>query len=144
MNVSILIDELEARKNDYILVADVINTMANATNSAPDEVVRYLDAHNIEEYITLLYMDESYTFEPYNGHILGLGNDANITYFLKADVMAFEPITKHGIFKGAAVNGCIRADFDIVADLHAADLGNLGPGARLFVRIGCEAETVGT
>lgn len=98
MNVSILIDELEARKNDYILVADVINAMSNATNSAPDEVVKYLDAHNIDEHMPLLYMDESYTFEPYNGHILGLGNDANITYYQKSDVMAFEPITKHGIF----------------------------------------------
>ena len=98
MNVSILIDELEARKNDYILVADVINTMANATNSAPDEVVKYLDAHKIDEHMPLLYMDESYTFEPYNGHILGLGNDANITYYQKSDVMAFEPITKHGLF----------------------------------------------
>ncbi|MGO2339878.1 MAG: coiled-coil domain-containing protein [Psychrobacter sp.] len=96
--MSILIDELEARKNDYILVADVINAMSNATNSAPDEVVKYLDAHNIDEHMPLLYMDESYTFEPYNGHILGLGNDANITYYQKSDVMAFEPITKHGIF----------------------------------------------
>jgi len=103
VNVSILIDELEARKNDYILVADVINAMANATNSAPDEVVKYLDAHNIDEHMPLLYMDESYTFEPYNGHILGLGNDANITYFKKADVMAFEPITKHGVFKDGSL-----------------------------------------
>ena len=101
--MSILIDELEARKNDYILVADVINAMANATNSAPDEVVKYLDAHNIDEHMPLLYMDESYTFEPYNGHILGLGNDANITYFKKADVMAFEPITKHGVFKDGSL-----------------------------------------
>lgn len=97
--MSILIDELEARKNDYILVADVINTMANATNSALDEVVKYLDAHNIDEHLTLLYLDESYNFEPYNGYFLGLGNDANTTYFQKSDVMAFEPITKHGIFK---------------------------------------------
>lgn len=96
--MSILIDELEARKNDYILVADVIDAMANATNSAPDEVVKYLDAHKIDEHMPLLYMDESYTFEPYNGHIVGLGNDANITYYQKSDVMAFEPITKHGIF----------------------------------------------
>lgn len=98
MNVSTLIKELEARKDDYILVADVINAMSNATNSAPDEVVKYLDAHKIDEHMPLLYMDESYTFEPYNGHILGLGNDANITYYQKSNVMAFEPITKHGIF----------------------------------------------
>ena len=96
--MSTLIKELEARKDDYILVASVITVMAGATNSAPDEVVKYLDAHNIDEHMPLLYMDESYTFEEYNGHILGLGNDANITYFRKADVMAFEPITKHGIF----------------------------------------------
>ena len=100
--MSTLIKELETRKDDYILVADVINVLGNATNSKPHEVVKYLDAHNIEEYITLLYMDESYTFEPYNGHILGLGNDANITYFLKADVMAFDPIAKHGIFKSGS------------------------------------------
>ncbi|MBP3946048.1 coiled-coil domain-containing protein [Psychrobacter sp. K31L] len=97
--MSVLIDELEARKNDYILVADVINVLGNATNSVPDEVVKYLDAHNIDDHMPLLYMDESYTFEEYNGHILGLGNDANITYYQKADVMAFEPIIKHGIFK---------------------------------------------
>lgn len=102
--MSILIDELEARKNDYILVADVINTMANATNSAPGEVVKYLDAHNIDEKLAILYMDESYHFEPYNGYFLSLGNDANITYFQKSDVMAFEPITKHGIFENNLVN----------------------------------------
>lgn len=103
MNVSVLIDELEARKDDYILVADVINMMADATNSAPDEVVKYLDAHNIDGKLILLYMDESYHFEPYNGHLLGLGNDANTTYFQKSDVMAFEPITKHGIFKDGSL-----------------------------------------
>lgn len=110
--MSVLIKELEARKDDYILVADVINTMANATNSAPDEVVKYLDAHNIDEHLTLLYMDESYNFEPYNGYFLGLGNDANITYFQKSDVMAFEPITKHGIFKGS------QAANDMVHDVY--------------------------
>lgn len=99
MNVSTLIDELEARKNDYILVADVISVLGNATNSTPYQVVDYLDAHNIDDHIALLYMNENYTFEPYNGHIVGLGNDANITYYQKSDVMAFEPITKHGIFK---------------------------------------------
>lgn len=97
--MSSLIAELEARKDDYILVADVINVMADATNSEPDEVVKYLDAHHIDEKLIILYMDESYHFEPYNGHLLGLGSDANRTYFQKSDVMAFEPITKHGIFK---------------------------------------------
>lgn len=101
--MSVLIKELEARKDDYILVADVINTMANATNSAPDEVVKYLDAHNIDEHLTLLYMDESYNFEPYNGYFLGLGNDANTTYFQKSEVIAFEPIAKHGVFKDGSL-----------------------------------------
>lgn len=96
--MSILIKELEARKDDYILVADVISVLGNATNSTPYQVVDYLDAHNIDDHIALLYMNENYTFEPYNGHIVGLGNDANITYYQKSDVMAFEPITKHGIF----------------------------------------------
>ena len=97
--MSTLIKELEARKDDYILVADVISVLGNATNSTPYQVVDYLDAHNIDDHIALLYMNENYTFEPYNGHIVGLGNDANITYYQKSDVMAFEPITKHGIFK---------------------------------------------
>ena len=101
--MSILIDELEARKNDYILVADVINAMASATNSKHHEVVKYLDAHDIDEHMPLLYMDESYTFEPYNGHILGLGNDANITYYQKSDAMAFEPIAKHNVFKDGSL-----------------------------------------
>lgn len=99
MNVSALIKELEARKDDYVLVADVINVLGNATNSKPHEVVKYLDASKIDEHLSLLYMDESYSFELYNGYILGLGNDANITYYQKSDVMAFEPIAKHGIFK---------------------------------------------
>ena len=110
MNVSILIDELEARKNDYILVADVINLMAEATNSAPHEVVRYLNGSKIDDQIALFYMDESYTFEPYNGYILGLGSDTNITYFKKDDVMAFEPITKYGIFKESQVENSIIND----------------------------------
>lgn len=97
--MSTLIKELEARKDDYVLVADVINVLGNVTNSKPHEVVKYLDASKIDEHLSLLYMDESYSFELYNGYILGLGNDANITYYQKSDVMAFEPIAKHGIFK---------------------------------------------
>ena len=97
--MSVLIDELEARKDDYILVADVINVLGNATNSAPDEVVKYLDAHNIDEHITVFYMGENYNFYQYNGFLVNVGNDANTTYFRMSDVMAFEPITKHGIFK---------------------------------------------
>ncbi|WP_298808012.1 hypothetical protein [uncultured Psychrobacter sp.] len=108
--MSTLIDELEARKNDYVLVADVITLMENATNSTPHEVVKYLDAHNIDEQISIFYMDESYNFEPYNGHLIGLGNDANRTYFHKSDVMAFEPITKHNVFKESLYTNNIVAD----------------------------------
>ena len=97
--MSILIDELEARKNDYILVADVINAMSNATNSAPDEVVKYLNAHDTDEHLTVFYMGENYSFYQYNGFLINVGNDANTTYFRMSDVLAFEPITKHGIFK---------------------------------------------
>lgn len=99
MNMSALIKELEARKDDYILVADVINVLGNATNSAPNEVVKYLDAHNIDEHLTVFYMGENYNFYQYNGFLVNVGNDANTTYFQMSDVMAFEPITKHGIFK---------------------------------------------
>ena len=116
MNVSALIKELEARKDNYILVADVINALGNATNSKPHEVVKYLDANKIDEHISLLYMDESYTFEPYNGHILGLGNDANITYYQKSDVMSFQPITKYGIFddkQAPLVNDIYGRTYDI-------------------------------
>ncbi|MGP5546220.1 coiled-coil domain-containing protein [Psychrobacter alimentarius] len=97
--MSALIKELEARKDDYILVADVINVLGNATNSAPNEVVKYLDAHNIDEHLTVFYMGENYNFYQYNGFLVNVGNDANTTYFRMSDVMAFEPITKHGIFK---------------------------------------------
>lgn len=96
--MSTLIKELEARKDDYILVADVISVLGNATNSAPDEVVKYLMGFDIDEHLTIFYMDEYYSFEPYCSWLEQVGNDANITYFKKADVMAFEPITKHGIF----------------------------------------------
>ncbi len=98
MNVSALIKELEARKDDYILVADVINVLGNATNSAPDEVVKYLDAHDIDEHLTVFYMGENYSFYQYNGFLVNVGNDANTTYFRMSDVVAFEPITKHGLF----------------------------------------------
>lgn len=54
---------------------------------------------DIDEHLTIFYMDEYYSFEPYCSWLEQVGNDANITYFKKADVMAFEPITKHGIFK---------------------------------------------
>lgn len=97
--MSILIDELEARKNDYILVADVIEAMANATNSKPDDVVKYLNAHDVDEHLTVFYMGENYNFYQYNSFLVNVGNNANTTYFLKSDVIAFEPITKHGIFK---------------------------------------------
>ncbi|MGO2213044.1 hypothetical protein ACTXJ2_06700 [Psychrobacter alimentarius] len=97
--MSILIDELEARKNDYILVADVIELMARATNSTPSQVVDYLDAHKIDEHLIMFYMDNSYNFYQYHSFLVGLGNDAKTTYFKIEDIMAFEPITKHGVFK---------------------------------------------
>ncbi|MDE0844091.1 MAG: hypothetical protein OSA85_08550 [Psychrobacter pacificensis] len=96
--MSILIDELEARKKDYIVVADVINTMAEATNSAPNEVVKYLNAHDVDEHLTVFYMGDDYNFYQYNGFLVNVGNDANTTYFRISDVLAFEPITKHGLF----------------------------------------------
>lgn len=117
--MSALIKELEARKDDYILVADVINVLGNATNSTPDEVVKYLDAHKIDEHLSLLYMDESYSFELYNGYLCGLGNDANITYYQKSDVMAFEPITKHGTFEDSqATNGMAHDVYGRTYDIN--------------------------
>lgn len=119
MNVSILIDELEARKNDYILVADVINAMSNATNSAPDEVVKYLNAHDIDEHLTVFYMGENYSFYQYNGFLINVGNDANTTYFRMSDVLAFEPITKHGIFKESqATNGMVHDVYGRTYDVN--------------------------
>lgn len=110
MNVSVLIDELEARKNDYILVADVISLMADATNSTPSQVVDYLEANGINDHLAIFYMDDFYSFEAYNGYLQGLDNDADIKYFQKSDVMAFEPITKHGIFKDSKVAPTIITD----------------------------------
>ena len=99
MNVSSLIDELEARKNDFILVADVINLMANATNSTPSQVLDYLDTNNIDEHLTIFYMDERYNFHSYQKSLVGLGYETETTYFVLKDAMMFEPINKHGIFR---------------------------------------------
>ncbi len=119
MNVSILIDELEARKNDYIVVADVINSMAEVTNSTSSQVVDYLNAHNIDECLMMFYMDENYNFYQYNSFLLGLGNDAKTTYFKAADVMAFEPITKHGIFKESqATNSMVHDVYGRTYDVN--------------------------
>ena len=98
--MSTLIDELEARKNDYIVVADLINIMAETTNSTPSQVVDYLEAHYVNTHLSRFYMDDYYNFDTTEQWLCELGeNDAKTTYFLKADVMVFEPITKHGIFK---------------------------------------------
>lgn len=98
--MSILIDELEARKNNYIVVADLINLMAEATNSTLYQVVDYLEAHYVNTHLTRFHIDDYYNFDAIEPWLCELGeNDAKTTYFLKADVMAFEPITKHGIFK---------------------------------------------
>lgn len=111
MNVSILIDELEARKNDYILVADVINLMAKATSSTPSQVVSYLEAHGVNAHLPIFYMDEYYSFDPINEWLCQVGeNDAKTTYFFKDDVMKFEPITKHVIFKESQVTNSIVND----------------------------------
>lgn len=99
MNVSALIDELEARKKDYVLALDLINLIVDATDSTPHEVVSYLSMHNFDETITVYHMVGRYSFEPYDDYSLGLLNEAHIAYFKKSDVMTFEPITKHGIFK---------------------------------------------
>ncbi|MGP4732718.1 MULTISPECIES: hypothetical protein [unclassified Psychrobacter] len=97
--MSTLIDELEARKNDYILALDLINLIVNSTNSTTHEVVSYLNIHNFEESIAVYHKVGRYSFEPYDDYSLGLLNEAHIAYFKKSDVMTFEPITKHGIFK---------------------------------------------
>lgn len=98
--MSALIKELEARKDDYILVADAINVIGNATNSAPSQVVDYLEAHGVNAHLPIFYMDDYYSFNPIDEWLSQVGeNDARSLYFKVDDVMAFEPITKHGIFK---------------------------------------------
>ena len=120
MNVSILIDELEARKNDYIVVADVINLMAEATNSTPSQVVDYLEANTVNAHLSRFHMDDYYSFDTIEEWLCELGeNDAKRTYFLKADVMAFEPITKHGIFKESqATNGMVHDVYGRTYDVN--------------------------
>lgn len=108
--MSTLIDELEARKNDFLLVADVINLMANATNSTPSQVLDYLDTNNIDEHLTIFYMDERYNFHSYRKPFLGLGYETETTYFALKDVMAFEPITKHDVFKESLYTNSIVTD----------------------------------
>ena len=110
MNVSALIDELETRKNDFILVADVIDLMASATNSTPSQVLDYLDTHNIDEHLTIFYMDERYNFHSYQKSLVGLGYEVETTYFVLKDAMMFEPINKHGIFRENQVTNSIVSD----------------------------------
>lgn len=109
--MSVLIDELEARKNDYILVADVINAMAEATSSTSFQVVNYLEAHGVNAHLPMFYMDEYYSFDPIDEWLCQVGeNDAKTTYFFKDDVMKFEPITKHGVFKEKRVTNSMVND----------------------------------
>lgn len=96
--MGILIDELEAQGNDYILALDLINLIADATNSTTDEVFSYLNMHNFDENIAAYHRVGSYNFEPYDDYSLGLHNEAHIAHFKKSDLMTFEPITKHGLF----------------------------------------------
>lgn len=119
MNVSSLIDELEARKNDFILVADVINLMANATNSTPSQVLDYLDTNNIDERLTIFYMDERYNFHSYRKPLVGLGYETETTYFALKDAMMFEPINKHGIFgKNQVTNNVINDVYERTYDIN--------------------------
>ena len=119
MNVSSLIDELEARKNDFILVADVINLMANATNSTPSQVLDYLDTNNIDEHLTIFYMDERYNFHSYRKPLVGLGYETETTYFALKDAMMFEPINKHGIFgKNQVTNSIINDVYGHTYDIN--------------------------
>ncbi|WP_201581110.1 hypothetical protein [Psychrobacter glacincola] len=109
--MSILIDELEARKNDYIVVADLINLMAEATNSTLYQVVDYLEAHYVNTHLSRFHIDDYYNFDAIEHWLCELGeNDAKTTYFLKAEVMAFEPITKHGIFKESQATNIVVND----------------------------------
>lgn len=110
MSVSALIDELEARKNDFILIANVIHLMASATNSTPSQVLDYLDTHNVDEHLTIFYMDERYNFHAYQKPLAGLGYEAETTYFVLKDAMMFEPINKHGIFRENQVTNSILND----------------------------------
>lgn len=96
MNVSILIDELKANKDKFVLVADVIEMMVTATSSKPDEVVKYLRAHKIDDKLMSFHMNEFYDFEPDTSWYFG--NDTNTTYLQKCDLESFEPINKHGLF----------------------------------------------
>ena len=54
-------------------------------------------------------------------------------------VVELRPIMHDGILNGAAIDGGVGADFDIVADTDASHLRHLDPTTR----IGCKPETVG-
>ena len=99
--MSILIDELKANQDNFVLVSEVIKMMVDATSSKTDEVVKYLRAHKIDEKMMSFYMNEFYDFEPNNDSYFG--NDTNTTYLQKCDLQDFEPITKHGLFKDRAL-----------------------------------------
>src|SRR3546814_6496068 len=53
------------------------------------------------------------------------------------------PISDKRVFDGAAIDGCVGSDFNIVAQDNPADLGYFGPGAGLLTRIWRKAKTVG-
>src|SRR5207245_2531666 len=67
----------------------------------------------------------------------GVGADAHVVADLDL-VVELDAFLDHGVVDRAAVDGGVRADLDIVADAHRADLGDLDPAA---VVLG-DAETV--
>src|SRR5690606_26559985 len=58
-------------------------------------------------------------------------------------VVELDPVADLGVLERAAVDGGVGADFDVVADAHAAQLGDLAPGALPEGGIRREAEAVG-
>ncbi|KAF1326762.1 hypothetical protein FI667_g8294, partial [Globisporangium splendens] len=58
-------------------------------------------------------------------------------------VVELHAVREDGVFKGAAVDGGVGADFDVIAQRNAAELRDLAPGALAQRRIRREAETIG-
>src|SRR5690606_26619348 len=58
-------------------------------------------------------------------------------------VVELDPVADDGVFEGAAVDGGVGADLDVVAYLDPAQLSDFSPGARLAARIRGKTEAVG-
>src|SRR3546814_4673453 len=58
-------------------------------------------------------------------------------------VVELDAVTDKRVFDGAAIDGCVGSDFNIVTQDNPADLGYFGPGAGLLTRIWRKAKTVG-